>query len=69
MGQKSSADALINTKRVYRLYREETLQVGTKKRVKSAAQLRITLPEASFPNQRWSMDFVSDERPDDGSGF
>jgi putative transposase len=58
----------VNTKRVYRLYREEALQVRTKKRVKSAAQVRITLPEATFANQRWSMDFVS-ERLADGRWF
>jgi putative transposase len=58
----------VNTKRVYRLYREEALQVRTKKRVKSAAQVRITLPEAAFANQRWSMDFVS-ERLVDGRWF
>ena len=58
----------INTKRVYRLYREEALQVRTKKRVKSGAQVRITLPEATFVNQRWSMDFVS-ERLADGRWF
>jgi transposase InsO family protein len=50
----------VNTKRVYWLYREEALQVRTKKRVKSAAQVRIALPEATFGNQRWSMDFVSE---------
>jgi putative transposase len=58
----------VNTKRVYRLYREEALQVRRKKRVKSAAQARITLPEATFVNQRWSMDFVS-ERLADGRWF
>jgi putative transposase len=58
----------VNTKRVYRLYREEALQVRTKKRIKSAAQVRITLPEATFANQRWSMDFVS-ERLADGRWF
>ena len=58
----------VNTKRVYRLYREEALQVRTKKRVKSAAQVRITLPEATFVNQRWSMDFVS-ERLANGRWF
>jgi putative transposase len=36
--------------------------------VKSAAQVRITLPEATFANQRWSMDFVS-ERLADGRWF
>jgi len=58
----------VNTKRVYRLYREEALQVRTKKRVKSAAQVRITLPEATFAKQRWSMDFVG-ERLADGRWF
>jgi putative transposase len=58
----------INAKRVYRLYREEALQVRTKKRVKRAAQVRIRLPEATLVNQRWSMDFVS-ERLADGRWF
>ena len=50
----------VNTKRVYRLYREEGLQVRTKKRAKRAAHARVSLREAGRPNQRWSMDFVSD---------
>ena len=49
----------VNTKRVNRLYREEALQVRTKKRVESAAQARITSQETTFGNQRWSMEFVS----------
>ena len=51
---------IVNTKRVYRLYREEGLQVRVKKRTKRAAPARVPLPEAARPNQRWSMDFVSD---------
>jgi putative transposase len=58
----------VNTKRLYRLYREEALQVRAKKRVTSAAPVRITLPEATFANQRWSMDFVS-QRLTDGRWF
>ena len=54
----------MNTKRVYRLYREEGLQVRTKKRGKRAAHARVPLPEAARPNQRWSMDFVSDRLVD-----
>jgi putative transposase len=55
----------VNAKRVYRLYREEGLQVRTaKKRVKRAAHARVPLPEAVRPNQRWSMDFVSDRLAD-----
>jgi putative transposase len=50
----------VNTKRVYRLYREEQLQVRTAKRTKRAPHLRVPLPGAGRPNQRWSMDFVSD---------
>jgi putative transposase len=59
---------VVNTKRVYRLYHEEGLQVRTKKRGKRAAQARVPLPEAARPNQRWSMDFVSD-RLTDGRWF
>jgi putative transposase len=55
---------VVNTKRVYRLYREEGLQVRTKKRGKRAAHTRVRLPEAERPNQRWSMDFVSDRLVD-----
>ncbi len=54
----------VNTKRVYRLYREEGLQVRTTKHVKRAAQARVPLPGAVRFNQRWSMDFVSDRLAD-----
>ena len=54
----------VNAKRVYRLYREEELQVRTSKRAKRARQTRVALPGASRPNQRWSMDFVSDRFAD-----
>ena len=37
----------VNTKRVYRLYREEELQVRTAKRTKRARQARVALPGAS----------------------
>ena len=55
---------LVNTKRVYRLYREEGLELRMRKRAKRAAHTRIRLAEASYPNQRWSMDFVSDRMVD-----
>jgi putative transposase len=54
----------VNAKRVYRLYREEGLQVRTAKRVKRAAHTRVPLAEAVQANQRWSMDFVSDRLAD-----
>lgn len=55
---------VVNAKRVYRLYREEGLQVRTARRAKRAARVRVPLPEAVRPNQRWSMDFVSDRLAD-----
>jgi putative transposase len=54
----------VNAKRVYRLYREEGLQVLRTKRTKRAAHLRVPLAGATRPNQRWSMDFVSDRLAD-----
>ena len=50
----------LNHKRVYRLYRSEGLTVRTKRRKRMAAAPRLVLPPATGPNQRWSMDFVSD---------
>jgi putative transposase len=50
----------VNAKRVYRLYREDGLQVRTTKRAKRAARVRVPLAAARRANQRWSMDFVSD---------
>jgi putative transposase len=56
----------VNAKRVYRLYREEGLQVRmrTTKRAKDAARVRVPLAGAMRRNQRWSMDFVSDRLAD-----
>ena len=56
----------VNTKRVYRLYREEQLLVPAAKQMKRAPHPRVPLPEATWPNQRWSMDFVSDRLADGG---
>ena len=58
-----------NHKRVYRIYKEEGLNLRTKRprRRKSAAH-RMERPEISTINQIWSMDFVSDQLFD-GSRF
>ena len=50
----------VNHKLVWRLYREEGLCVRTKCRKKKISRIRVLLPEAKIPNERWSMDFVSD---------
>lgn len=49
----------VNHKRVYRLYREEGL-VRIRQRRKIRWSGVMTNPAATRPNQRWSMDFVSD---------
>lgn len=50
----------VNAKRIYRLYSEEGLTVRTKYRRKAASRSRVPQAVATAPNQRWSMDFVSD---------
>ncbi|AKZ28967.1 transposase [Ralstonia solanacearum] len=52
---------LVNHKRVYRLYKEEGLNLRTKRpRRRKAAAHRLERPVLTAPNQSWSMDFVSD---------
>lgn len=50
----------VNHKRVYRLYRQEGLQVRIKHRKKLASGIRVKPPYASRVNERWTMDFVAD---------
>lgn len=55
----------VNMKRVYRLYREEGLSLRRKKpKRRRAAQPRQERPAATLPNERWSMDFMSDALAD-----
>jgi putative transposase len=51
---------VVNAKRTYRLYCEEGLQVRHRKRKRLAHRDRIPLAAAVRPNQRWSLDVVSD---------
>jgi putative transposase len=50
----------VNWKRVYRVYREEHLQVGKRPRKRGGSQPRLPLALPSGPNERWSMDFMTD---------
>ena len=52
---------VVNAKKTYRLYREEHLQVRRKRRKRFPARDRVPLPRLDGPNQRWSMDFMSDQ--------
>lgn len=49
-----------NKKRTYRIYREEGLQVRTKKR-KKLTRPRVPMSVPEQVNERWSIDFVSDQ--------
>jgi putative transposase len=49
-----------NHKRVYRIYREEGLAMRIRQRRRIRWTGAVSRPVATRPNQRWSMDFVSD---------
>lgn len=52
----------VNKKRIHRLYCEEGLQVRVKrKKRKIVTQLRAARTEATRTDERWSMDFVTDQ--------
>lgn len=50
----------INHKRVYRLYKKNCLAKRKRKRKRYPIRYRRPLEEATRPNQRWAMDFMSD---------
>jgi putative transposase len=50
----------VNHKRVYRLYREEGLAMRIRQRRRIRWKGAVISPAATKPNQRWSIDFVSD---------
>jgi putative transposase len=54
---------MINHKRVYRLYRLDGLALRRKKR-KRVSRQRVPMPLPTRPNERWSMDFLSDQLAD-----
>jgi len=51
---------LANHKRVYRIYREEALQLPKRRRKRIRSAKRIPLAPATQLNERWSMDFMQD---------
>jgi len=50
-----------NLKRIYRVYCEEKLQVKVRRRRKTARWRGDKPLSATCPNERWSMDFMSDQ--------
>ena len=55
---------LINHKRLFRIYREEKLVVRRRGGRKRAMGTRAPMLIPMAPNQRWSLDFVSDQMTD-----
>ncbi len=50
----------MNIKRIYRLYKLDSLGVRTTKRKKRGSHLRVVPNTPTQPNERWCMDFVQD---------
>ena len=51
---------VVNHKRTERIYNEEWLGLRRKRRRTGAAGARVITPSPVRPNQKWSMDFVTD---------
>ncbi len=51
---------VMNEKKLYRIYREEGLSVRRRRGRKRARGSRTPMPVPLLPNQRWSLDFLSD---------
>ncbi len=51
---------VMNEKKLYRIYREEGLSVRRRRGRKRARGSRTAMPVPLRPNQRWSLDFLSD---------
>ena len=51
---------IVNEKKLYRIYREEGLSVRRRRGRKRARGRRTPMPMPLRPNQRWSLDFLSD---------
>jgi putative transposase len=58
------AGTVVNHKRLFRLYREEKLSVRKRGGRKRALGTRAPMLVPLMPNQRWSLDFVSDQFTD-----
>jgi putative transposase len=55
---------VVNHKRLFRIYREEKLTVRRRGGRKRAMGTRAPMLIPMAPNQRWSLDFVSDQMTD-----
>jgi len=59
----------VNLKKIKRIYREQNLLLKMRKRAKVKSSIRVPLEAPTKPNQRWCMDFVSDQLGPTGRRF
>lgn len=59
----------VNQKKIRRIYREQKLSIKLRKRHKVRSIVRVPIAPPSRPNERWSMDFVSDQLGPSGRRF
>lgn len=59
----------VNLKKVKRIYREQNLFIKVRRRMKIKSSVRVPLELPAKPNQRWCMDFVSDQLGTTGRRF
>ena len=52
---------VINHKRTERIYREKQLSLRVRKKKKKLSRLRTVSPVLTGPNQKWELDFISDQ--------
>lgn len=58
----------VNKKRIHRLYKLLGLQLRLRNKKKRLSHARVPQEQAQHPNDRWSMDFITD-RTDEGKQF
>lgn len=59
----------VNIKKVKRIYREQNLFLKSRKKIKIKSTVRVPLALPTKPNERWCMDFVSDQLGPSGRRF
>lgn len=59
----------VNQKKVRRIYREQRLSIKLRKRTKVRSIIRVPSAAPTKRNERWSMDFVSDQLGPSGRRF
>lgn len=59
----------MNQKKFRRIYREQKLSIKLRKKSRLRTQVRVPMPPPKTVNERWSMDFVSDQLGPSGRRF